>query len=139
MAIFEYAIVYTDAKQRVNMSPSSNKLVERILEQLQVSTRKAEVIFAQFYFGHIAKLHSVSSYLNGRMCCCPCRMRVTNDVERYVLRCPNRRTSRLAELPPLRHRAVMTVEQILSKWSQKVLAFLGSEGFFEESLVPRRN
>ncbi len=32
----------------------------------------------------------------------------------------------------------MIVQQIISKWPQKVLAFLGSEEFFDDSLAPRR-
>ncbi len=38
-----------------------------------------------------------------------------------------------------RERTGMTVKQIVSKWPEKVLAFLWREGFFEESLALCRN
>ncbi len=77
--------------------------------------------------------------LNGTRCICPCRMGVTNDVEHYLLRCPDRSASRRAELPSPRDRAGMTVQQIIRKWPEKVLAFLLSGGFFEEPLALCRN
>ncbi len=40
-------IDYAEAKQRVKTSPVADKLVERMPENLPVSTRKAEVILAQ--------------------------------------------------------------------------------------------
>ncbi len=66
--------VRVGAKQRVKTSPVADKLVEQMPENLQVPTRKAEVILAQLYVGHTPKLHPVASYLNGTRCICPCRM-----------------------------------------------------------------
>ncbi len=117
---------YADAKQRVKTSSVTDKLVERMPENLQVSTRKGEVILAQIYVGHTPKLHPVASYLNETRCICPCRMGATNDVEHYLLRCPDRSTSRRAYLPSPRDRAGMKVQQILSKWPENVLALFGS-------------
>ncbi len=132
-------IDYADAKQRVKTSPVADKLVERMPENLQVSTRKAEVILAQLYVGRTPKLHPVASYINGTRCICPCRTGATNDVEHYLLRCPDRSASRRAELPSPRDRAGMRVQQIIRKWPEKVLAFLWREGFFEEPLALCRN
>ncbi len=105
-------IDYADAKQRVKTSPVADKLIEQMPENLQVSTRKAEVILAQLYVGHTPKLHPVASYLNGTRCICPCRMGVTNDVEHYLLRCPDRSASRVRSYP---HREIGQVWQY-NRW-----------------------
>ncbi len=45
--LVQVPIEYADAKRRVETSPGSNRLMERVSEHQQVSTRKAEVILAQ--------------------------------------------------------------------------------------------
>ncbi len=103
-------------------------------ENLQLSTRKSEVILAQVCVGHTPKLHPVASYLNGTRCICLCRMGATNEAEHYLLRCPDRSASRRAKLPSPRDRAGMAVQQIIRKWPEKELAFLWSEGSLKNPL-----
>lgn len=81
---------YVDAKSRIKRRPGSSGLAQQIWGHLQVSTRKAELILAQFYIDHSAIFERRWIY--------PCRIGVTNDVEHHVSRCPDRRTSRCAEL-----------------------------------------
>ncbi len=45
----------------------------------------------------------------------------------------------LQSLPPPKGCTGMTLQQITSKWLELVLAFIGFDGFFEESIVPSRN
>ena len=107
----------------------------------QVSTRRAEVILAQFFTGHTPTLHPVRSHLDGTKAYCPhkCRRRLINDVDHYVFRCPARAQSRRKALLALKDRRGMTVEDLVQRWPEKVLAFPGSEGFVREALGPCRN
>ncbi len=136
-------IDFTDAKQRMKQRTNPRKILEKLTDSLgvQLSASKAEFALAQFYVGHTSKLHPVASYMDGRTCYCPyeCKPRVINDVEHFVLRCPARASSRRSQLPAVTERRGMNVADIVRKWREKLLAFLGSEGFFIDTLAHCRN
>ena len=123
---------YADARQRLKMSTPARTILEQIPKSLveEVSSRQAEVILAQFFTGHTSMLHPVRTYLDetNNYCLHKCKPRVLNDVDHFVLRCPARASSRREALPALRDRLGITVADLVQKWPEQVLAFLGNEG-----------
>eukprot|EP00178_Gracilaria_changii_P027181 TRINITY_DN849_c0_g1_i1.p1 TRINITY_DN849_c0_g1~~TRINITY_DN849_c0_g1_i1.p1 ORF type:complete len:362 (+),score=31.50 TRINITY_DN849_c0_g1_i1:628-1713(+) len=108
-------IDYEDVRRRVKIKSCANPLLSEVPKSLEakVSLREAKVSLAQLAVGHTPCLLPLGSYMLKKRFVCRCRPGVLNDVNHYLLHCPQRTASRRMCLPPLRDRIEIWLDEIM--------------------------